>query len=111
MTVMPPPDDELTPLEDWSPLDEELDVLDEVEVLEVVELAVWVEEEEEELSPGIVAALTALKTPTPATAANAAPVVSRWSRLRAASRARTRSDVWLVRSMVKSLGKPSRPYI
>jgi len=83
----------------------------EVEVLEVVELAVWVEEEEEELSPGIVAALTALKTPTPATAANAAPVVSRWSRLRAASRARTRSDVWLVRSMVKSLGKPSRPYI
>ena len=88
MTVVPPPDDELTPLEDWSPLDEDVDVLDELEVLEVEELAVWVENEVE-VVPGMVAALTALKTPTPATAANAAPVVSRWSRLRAASRART----------------------
>ena len=88
MTVVPPSDDELTPLEDWSPLDEDVDVLDEVEALDVEELAVWVEDEVE-VVPGMVAALTALKTPTPATAANAAPVVSRWSRLRAASRART----------------------
>ena len=80
---MPPPDEEVTPLEDWSPLDEDVDVL------EVEELAVWVEDEGA-VVPGMVAALTALKTPTPATAANAAPVVSRWSRLRAASRARTR---------------------
>jgi len=89
VTAMPPPDEELTPLEDWSPLDEDVDVLDEVEVLEVEELAVWAEDEVE-VVPGMVAALTALKTPTPATAANAAPVVSRWSRLRPASRARTR---------------------
>ena len=88
MTVVPPSDDELTPLEDWSPLDEDVDVLDELEVLEVEELTVWVEDEGA-VVPGMVAALTALKTPTPATAANAAPVVSRWSRLRAASRART----------------------
>ena len=86
---MPPPDEEVTPLEDWSPLDEDVDVLDEVEALDVEELAVWVEDEVE-VVPGMVAALTALKTPTPATAANAAPVVSRWSRLRPASRARTR---------------------
>ena len=89
MTVMPPPDEEVTPLEDWSPLDEDVDVLDEVEALDVEELAVWVEDEVE-VVPGMVAALTALKTPSPATAAKAAPVVSRWSRLRAASRARTR---------------------
>jgi len=88
VTVMPPPDEEVTPLEDWSPLDEDVDVLDELEVLEVEELTVWVEDEGA-VVPGMVAALTALKTPTPATAANAAPVVSRWSRLRAASRART----------------------
>lgn len=86
---MPPPDEEVTPLEDWSPLDEDVDVLDELEVLEVEELTVWVEDEGA-VVPGMVAALTALKTPTPATAANAAPVVSRWSRLRPASRARTR---------------------
>jgi len=86
---MPPPDEEVTPLEDWSPLDEDVDVLDEVEALDVEELAVWVEDEVE-VVPGMVAALTALKTPSPATAAKAAPVVSRWSRLRAASRARTR---------------------
>ena len=86
---MPPPDEEVTPLEDWSPLDEDVDVLDEVEALDVEELAVWVEDEVE-VVPGMVAALTALKTPSPATAAKAAPVVSLWSRLRAASRARTR---------------------
>jgi hypothetical protein len=79
----------VTPLDDCSPEDEvveELDVLVDVEVLDEVDDVVPVVDVEDEL-PGIVAALTALKRPRPATAANAAPTVSRLSRRRAASRA------------------------
>jgi hypothetical protein len=69
----------VTPLDDCSPEDEvveELDVLVDVEVLDEVDDVVPVVDVEDEL-PGIVAALTALKRPRPATAANAAPTVSR----------------------------------
>ena len=69
-------EEELTPLEDCRPLeDEEVDELDEVEEVELevpdeVE-AVGVLEDEE--VPGMVAALTALRRPTPAKAAKAVP--------------------------------------
>jgi len=117
-TATPPPDEEPTPLEDFSPLDEEdedeededVDVLDEVEVLEVAEVAVSLDAEEE-LVPGMVAALTAPKTPTPATAANAAPNVRRLSSRIAASRARTRMAVWSVLSMGYSLAEGAKPHL
>jgi len=54
--------------------------------------------------PGMVAALTALKTPTPAMAARAAPVVRRFSVRIAASRTRILVSVsFLVLSMLRKL--------
>ena len=91
VTVVPLPEEELTPPDACSPPDAEVEVLlDEVEVLDVDVLAVRVEDEDEDdVSPGMVAALTALKTPTAAAAASAATTVSRLSSRSAASLART----------------------
>src|SRR5256886_14438576 len=89
-TTIPVPDEELTPVEDWRPL-EELDVLAEVdEVDEEDDDDVWslVEEVDDEDVPGIVAALIALNNPRPAKAATAVPAVRRLSIRGAASRAR-----------------------
>jgi len=70
-----PDEEELTPLEEEMPLEvEELDEVceeDELEVLEA-EFEVLVVVDVADVEPGIVAALTALNRPTPATAANAA---------------------------------------
>ncbi len=72
---MVPEEEELTPLEEEMPLEvEELDEdceEDEVEVLEA-EFDVLVLDDAVDGEPGMVAALTALNRPTPATAANAA---------------------------------------
>ena len=72
---MVPDEEELTPLEEEMPLEvEELDEVceeDELEVLEA-EFEVLVVVDVADVEPGIVAALTALNRPTPATAANAA---------------------------------------
>jgi hypothetical protein len=84
LTATPLLDEELTPLLDWI-VPDELDEFDEVpdelevEVLdESLVLLVEVEAVEAEADvPGIVAALTAAKTATPATAATDAPTVSR----------------------------------
>lgn len=78
MTTTPVPDDELTPL----------DALDEPDVLVVLEDVDDVAEDEavpddEDELPGMVAALTAAKTPTPASAPTATPVVRRCSKPRA----------------------------
>jgi hypothetical protein len=78
--------------------------------LAVVELAVvkpvdaaalaMAPEDDEAETPGIVSALTAPKTPTPATAASAIPAVMWFSSDRALSRARIRSCADFVVSMV-----------
>ena len=72
---MVPDEEELTPLEEELPLEvEEFDEVceeDELEVLEA-EFEVLVLVDVADVEPGIVAALTALNRPTPATAANAA---------------------------------------
>jgi len=62
---------------------------DELEVVELEELEVVVAAvpDDEAAVPGIVSALTVPKMPTPATAAKAMPVVSRFSKDRARSRA------------------------
>jgi hypothetical protein len=88
-----------TPLDDCSvpdesgEEDEELVELDEVDVL-----AAWLEDEE---VPGMVAALTAVNTPSPAKAAIAAPVVRRLSLLNPASRARILAWVGFVLFIVR----------
>ena len=68
----------------------EFDEVD-VEVESLLPLPVLVEVDEVEGAadvPGMVAALIAAKTPTPATAATDAPTVMLWSRRRALSRER-----------------------
>ena len=52
-----------------------------------LEVAVAAVPDDEAADPGIVSALTVPKMPTPATAAKAMPVVSRFSKERARSRA------------------------
>src|SRR4029077_12477187 len=110
VTTVAVPEDELTPLEDWSPLESPAEVEDVDDVDDVV-----VDEEEGPdvpavdavglEDPGIVAALTALNTPTPAMAARAAPVVRRFSVRIAASRARILVSVsFLVLSILGKLG-------
>lgn len=61
--------------------------------------------------PGIVAALTAAKMPTPATAAMETPTVMLSSRRRAASRVRALARVTCVGSMVDSMGRAAKPYL
>lgn len=116
MTAVPPLDAELTPVEVWRP--DELDELDEFVELDVVD---WVSSDEVEVAellagvaevlPGMVAALTALNSPTPATAAKAAPTVRRLSRRIAASRARIRRSVAWVLSMANTVGLSAKSYV
>ena len=88
-------DEETTGVDDDGTVDEaELDE-DELELVADVVAVV-------EVVPGIVYALTAVSMPTPATAANAIPVVSWLSRRIAASRARTLDCV--LPSMVRKSG-------
>jgi hypothetical protein len=83
-------------LDEPDELDEmELDVLDESPVL-LVEVEAVVPAAE---VPGMVAALTAAKTPTPATAAIDTPTVMRSRRRSASSRDRARARVVCVGSM------------
>jgi hypothetical protein len=113
VTASPPVAAAPTPLEGSSPEDE-LEEL--VELLEVEEVPVLADEVAVvpvaavvlDDVPGMVAALTALKTPTAATAANAAPTVSRFRSRRAASRARMRCSECVL-SMVDSLAAAARP--
>ena len=122
LTAWPPLDEELTPLEgcrvfemleDVDEVDEsdESDEVDESEVLDELDAVVPFDDVEEEVVPGIVSALTALNTPTPAKAASAAPTVNRSSRRRAASRACTRRSVTWVRSMGESMGLVALPNV
>ena len=70
------PEEELTSLDEESPLEvDEVDelVVDELEGVEVDPVAVEAVLLVDEVVPGMVAALTALKRPTPARAATAAP--------------------------------------
>ena len=69
------------------------EVLVDDDTLLEVEVAVPPLFDDGELVPGMVAALTAPKSPTPAAAANAAPKVSRFSNRIAVSRARERLSV------------------
>jgi hypothetical protein len=81
-TATPDPlEEELTPPEGWRLLDELLDE-DELVVsdeLEVVEEVVFEAVDDDEDVPGMVAALTPAISPTPASAAAAAPKVRRLS--------------------------------
>ena len=104
-TTMPGPLEEPRPLKPWKP-----DVLDREswlceEVAEPDPLPVPLEPVEAWTVdvPGIVAALTAAKTPTPATAATATQVVTSSSSFRAASRCSTRASVGFTRSMVTEI--------
>jgi len=109
VTVIAPPDAELTPLDWVNPLE----VL--VELDELVDEMVLVDVEPEllavdvELVPGMVAALTAPSNPTPASAVSAAPTVMRFSRRRDASRARTGFGVRTVGSMAERLRPRAKP--
>jgi hypothetical protein len=77
LTATPLLVEEPTPLLDWIVVEEpeelDVDVLEESLVLLVEEEAVL----DDAACPGMVAALTAAKTPTPATAATDAPTVNR----------------------------------
>ncbi len=99
---MPLPDDEPTPLEPPSPRNGEPEFPNDDDEVDEDD----VEEEDGAVAldplavpalcadaPGIVAALTAAKTPTPAAAASATPVVIRLSRCMALSRASMRRCV------------------
>ena len=101
MTAWATPEEELTPLEVCRLAEEfEAAEFDEAE-------AGSLEEVEVDDEPGMVCALTALKTPTAATAAMPAPSVRRFSSPSAALRARMRWSVCLVLSMDSSLGRTS----
>ena len=88
-------------VEDCSPAEVLVDVEEEVEVVEAsaVELV---------LVPGMVYALTAPNRPTPTRALTAAPVVRRFSRRIAASRASTLSWVVSLGSMRVSVALASK---
>jgi hypothetical protein len=108
VTATAPPDEELTPLEGCRLLDE-LELVDEEvddEVADVFEAcAVDVD------VPGIVAALTAANTPTPAREPAAAPTVKRCSKRKAASRDRTLARVASVAAMGLSLPEGAKSYL
>lgn len=98
-TATPGLDEELTdPDDDPRPLE---DAVDEDEVEAVSVLAVAPDDDEAE-TPGMVTALTAPKTPTPATAAKAMPAVTWLSSDSALSRARIlASDVFVLSMRVR----------
>jgi hypothetical protein len=103
-TATPELDAEPTVPDDaWRLLGEVLDEdeVDELEVASLAALAVAPEDEDDEAeAPGIVSALTAPKTPTPATAAKAMPAVMWFSRESARSRAWILASAAFVLSMV-----------
>ena len=108
VTATAPPDEELTPLDGCRLVDEVELVADDAddeaaELLDACELDADV--------PGIVAALTAAKTPTPASELAAAPTVRRCSSRRAASRERTLAWVEFVGSMCPSLAEAAKSYL
>jgi hypothetical protein len=109
LTATPVLDEEPTPLLDWIALDEldevEVEVLEDSPVLLVGDVAVL----DDAAVPGMVAALTAAKTKTPATAAIDAPTVRRSRRRSAWSRARARARVASVSSMPDRLPYPPKP--
>lgn len=95
-------------------LPDEVDVLEELWVVPLVDDEAELELEPELVDaavPGIVAALTAAKMPTPATAAMEAPTVMLCSRRRASSRVRALARVTCVGSMVDSMGRAAKPYL
>ncbi len=103
-TATPELDEELTdPDDDWRPLE---DVLEEDEDDVVAALAVEVDDDEAE-TPGMVTALMAAKTPTPATA-KAMPAVSWLSSDSARSRARILASAVFVLSMLVRLRSASQ---
>jgi hypothetical protein len=110
VTAWPPVAAAPPPLEGSSPEDELEELVEEAAVLADDVAVVPVAAVELDDVPGMVAALTALKTPTAATAANAAPTVSRFRSRRAASRARMRCSECVL-SMVDSLATAARPNV
>ncbi len=110
VTATPVPEDELTPLFDSMVLPDEVDVLEELSVVPLVDEDAEVELVEAAV-PGIVAALTAAKMPTPATAAIEAPTVMLCSRRSASSRVRARARTSCVGSMFDSMGGAANPYL
>ena len=97
-------DEELTvPDEEASPLDDEADELEAVELAPVAALDVLVVALVEAETPGMVIALTAPKTPTPAMAATATPAVKWLRRDSARSRALILSCAELVFSIAVRL--------
>jgi hypothetical protein len=88
-TATPELDDWLTEVEvDWTPM-----------LVELAAVEAFVE------TPGIVLALTTPSRPTPATAANATPAVSRLSSCKAEFRACTLVTASFVLSMTLSIGR------
>ena len=93
VTTTPVEVDEPTLLDDWM-VEEDEEVDESFVVLVELDAAL-----DDAAVPGIVAALTAAKIPTPATAASEAPTVRRSSRRRASSRDRARARVVVLGSM------------
>lgn len=106
MTAWATPEEELTPLEGCRLLEE----LEAVELGDVV-APVGLEGDVEVEAPGMVWALTALKTPTAATAAIAVANVRRFSSPSAASRDRMRCSMGWVLSMGSSLRVTAEPNV
>jgi hypothetical protein len=105
------PDVELTPL-DGCRLPDELELDDdEVDDVDDEVAAVFAACAVDVDAPGMVAALTAAKTPTPASEPAAAPTVRRCSNRSAASRERTRAWVALVVGMGLSLPDGAKSYL
>jgi hypothetical protein len=103
-------EDELTvPDEEASPLDDAVVELELVELVPVEALDVLAVALVEAETPGTVIALTAPKTPTPATAATATPAVTWLSSDRARSRALIVSCAELVFSMAVRLLSTTQP--
>ena len=103
-------DEELTvPDDDASPLEDEEDELEVVEPVPVGALDVLVVALVEAETPGMVIALTAPKTPTPAMAATATPAVTWLSSDKARSRALILSCAELLFSMAVRLRSTTQP--
>jgi hypothetical protein len=103
-------DEELTvPDEDASPLDDEVEELEVVEPAPVAALAVVEAALVDAETPGMVIALTAPKTPTPAMAATATPAVTWLRRDSARSRALILSCAELVFSIAVRLRSTTQP--
>ena len=91
-----------------SELDEVLAEFEVVELDEAAAVLVAVPDDEEAAVPGMVSALMVPKMPTPATAANATPAVSRLSIASALSRAQILASEGFVCSMLVRMLPPSQ---